>query len=163
MRIGAAFWPLWCGPMRIFTSGWCASLGPVPYFAVWGVRASQGQSATALVFFFHFPGNQPIIFIVFSLSVSRAFHTFVYDAFSFSSSFRTSKLQFCLWCQKCWGSVSLPSCYTGCKQTTGHPSSSHKQSLFDVLQKVIRAGFNIFTKKQYQYIEIYLKHAHATD
>ena len=35
VRIGAAFWPLWCGPVRIFASGWCASSGPVPYFAVW--------------------------------------------------------------------------------------------------------------------------------
>ena len=36
VRIGATFWPLWCGPVRIFASGWCASSGPVPYFAVWG-------------------------------------------------------------------------------------------------------------------------------
>ena len=35
VRIGAAFWPLWCGPVQIFASAWCASSGPVPYFAVW--------------------------------------------------------------------------------------------------------------------------------
>ena len=40
VRIGAAFWPLWCGPVRIFTSGWCASSGPVSYFAVWDPMTS---------------------------------------------------------------------------------------------------------------------------
>ena len=26
---------MWCRPVPIFVSGWCASSSPVPYFAVW--------------------------------------------------------------------------------------------------------------------------------
>ena len=44
VRIGANFWPLWCGLVRIFVSGWCASSGPVPYFAVW-VRCRFGAGS----------------------------------------------------------------------------------------------------------------------
>ena len=40
VRIGAAFWPLWCGLVRIFVSDWCVSSGPMPYFAFWRLSIS---------------------------------------------------------------------------------------------------------------------------